>query len=105
VLSDIEPVVLSVCTHLEMSLRNLPEVEIIHRSLLVSHINVEGEQIDGRQGPSTEHLEEIRQPVAIEVRLRRRRVHVVIRHFDFGFNLRSGRGTPWNFAATLLSRA
>ena len=37
---------------------SLPEIEVVDRALLVSHINVEGEQIDGRQGPPAEDLEQ-----------------------------------------------
>lgn len=36
----------------------LPEVQIINRALLITHVNVEGKEIDWRKGIATENLKE-----------------------------------------------
>lgn len=61
---------------------NQPEIEVVDRALLVSHINVEGEQIDGRERPPAEDLEQGRESVSIKVGLRGGRVCYGLRHFD-----------------------
>lgn len=49
-----------------------PEVQVVHRSLLVSHVYVEGEEVYWRRSSSAENLEKRRQPVPGYVGLRRR---------------------------------
>lgn len=51
----------------------LPEIQIVDRSLLISHVDVEREQVYRRQRPPTENLEESWQAVPVQVRLRGRR--------------------------------
>ena len=63
-------------------LENQPEIEVVNRALLVSHINIEREQIDGRKRPPAEDLEQGRESVSIKVRLRGGRVCYRLRHFD-----------------------
>lgn len=48
----------------------LPEIKIINRSLLISHVDVEGEEIDGCQSLTTKDLKESRKPIPIEVGMR-----------------------------------
>lgn len=72
-LSNIEPVDVSqtpAATKLRM---NLPEVKIIHRSLLIAHVDIERKEVNGRQSAATQDLEERRQSVSRHVGLRRRR--------------------------------
>lgn len=37
----------------------LPEIQVVHGALGVTHIDVEGEQIDWSFGPATQHLPEV----------------------------------------------
>ena len=53
---------------------HVPEVEIVDRALLISHVDVEGEEVDGWEGPSAEGLEEGREAVPVEIRHRRGRL-------------------------------
>ena len=43
----------------------LPEVEVVNRTLLISHVYVEGEKIYRRLRPSIENFIERRQPIPI----------------------------------------
>lgn len=43
----------------------LPEVQVVHRALLVSHINVKGEEVDGRQCAAAKDFEESGQTVSL----------------------------------------
>ena len=61
---------------------NKPEIEVVDRALLVSHINVEGEKIDGRERPPAKNLEQGRESISIKVGLGRGRVCYGFRHFD-----------------------
>lgn len=45
--------------------KRLPEVKIVHRTLLVSHVDVEREEIDGSESPTTQDLEQRRQAIAL----------------------------------------
>lgn len=57
-----------------MKLRmNLPEVEVIHRSLLIAHVDIERKEVNRRQSAATQDLKERRQSVSRHVGLRRRR--------------------------------
>lgn len=47
------------------SLSHSPEIEIIYRALLISHVDVKGEKIDGRQGTATEDLKESREAITL----------------------------------------
>lgn len=60
-----------------------PEIQIIDRSLLVAHINVEEEQVDRSQSPSTQHLEKSWQSVPIHVWLWRWCLGSVLHLEDF----------------------
>lgn len=51
-----------------------PEVEIVDGALLISHVDVEGEEVNGWEGPPAEGLEEGREAVPIEIRHRRGRL-------------------------------
>lgn len=51
-----------------------PEVQVVHRSLLISHKDVEGKQVDWRKCPSAQHFEQCWKPIPIQVGNRRRRV-------------------------------
>ena len=42
----------------------LPEVQIVHAALDVAHVDVETEEVNGRAGPSTEHLKERREAIS-----------------------------------------
>lgn len=53
----------------------IPEIKVVNRSLLISHVNVEGEEVDGCQGLPAEDFEESWQAVSIEVGMRRRSIH------------------------------
>lgn len=59
-----------------------PKIQIVDRSLLVSHVNVEGEQIDRGQSAPAEDLEESRKSVPVQIghRRGRRRVRVCMLH-------------------------
>lgn len=61
---------------------DLPEVQIVHRSLLISHKDVEGKQVDWWKSPPAQNLKKGRQPVSTHVGHRRRRVDV--RHVEDG---------------------
>jgi hypothetical protein len=62
---------------------NKPKVQIVHRSLLISHINVERKEIDWRERATTQHLEKRWKPIPTQIRLRRRRVHWLMgRHVE-----------------------
>lgn len=64
---------------------NLPEIEVVDRSLLVAHVNVKREQIDRGMSATTQHLEESRQPVPRHVGDRRRSApREVVRRFMAG---------------------
>ena len=39
--------------------QHLPEVEIVHTSLHIAHVDVEGEEVDGGQCPAREDFEEV----------------------------------------------
>ena len=41
---------------------DIPEIQIVDGSLLISHIYVEGVEVNRRQSPATQHLEERGQP-------------------------------------------
>ena len=85
-LGDIKPVLVGLATYLSLATcsqpveSNLPEIEIINRSLLISHVDVEGKEVDGGQGLPAKDLEERGQAVSIEIWMWRRRVHHRIRH-------------------------
>ena len=49
-----------------------PEVKVVNRSLLITHVDVEGEQIDRWEGTSAQDLKEGWKAVALVVWLRRR---------------------------------
>lgn len=36
----------------------IPEVEVVYRSLLIAHVDVESEEVDWGQSAAAEHLEE-----------------------------------------------
>lgn len=57
-----------------------PEVEIINRSLLISHIDVEGKQIYGGERAPAQNFEEGWKPIAIVIGLGRRCIRY-FRHF------------------------
>lgn len=68
----------------------LPKVQIIHRSLLISHVNIEGEKVYWRKCPPAQNLKQRRQSISHHIRLRRRRrrravmtshVVVIVRNF------------------------
>jgi hypothetical protein len=62
---------------------NKPKVQIVHRSLLISHINVERKEIDWRERATTQHLEKRWKPIPTQIRLRRWRVHWLMgRHVE-----------------------
>ena len=63
---------------------SIPEVEVVNGSLLVSHIDVEGKEVNRSQSLATENLEERREAISIKVWMWRRRVHHSIRHAEFG---------------------
>lgn len=42
-----------------------PEVQIVHRALLISHVNVEREQVDWGESPPSQNLEESGQPISL----------------------------------------
>lgn len=46
---------------------SVPEIEVINGALLVAHIDIEGEEIDGCSSAPAEHLGERRQPIAIHI--------------------------------------
>ena len=52
---------LSLC---EDSMWYSPEVQVVHASLHISHVNVIGEEIHGRRRSSREHFEEVGQSLA-----------------------------------------
>lgn len=54
---------------------DIPEVQIIHRALLVPHIDIEGKQVDGSEGPATEDFEERGEAIALLQAGKRRRRH------------------------------
>lgn len=61
-------------------MNNIPEVQIINRALLITHIDVEREQIDRRQRATTQHLKEGWKSIPRQVGLRRPRHAVVVIH-------------------------
>ena len=89
-LGDIEPVAVRSAFHPSSAMysqaieASIPEVEIVNRSLLVSHIDVEGKEVNRSQSLATENLEERREAISIEVWMWRRRVHHSIRHAELG---------------------
>ena len=89
-LGDIEPVAPrsafhpSSTTHPQAIESSIPEVEIVNRSLLVPHIDVEGKEVNRSQSLATENLEERREAISIEVWMWRRRVHHSVRHAELG---------------------
>ena len=44
-----------------------PKVEVVDGALLVAHVDVEGEKVDGWEGPTAQDLEEGREPVPLQV--------------------------------------
>lgn len=50
---------------------SVPEIKVVDRSLLIAHVYVEGEQIEGRDRLATEHFEQVGEPVAVELRRQR----------------------------------
>ena len=89
-LRDIEPVATRSALHpsstkyFQVIEGSIPEVEIVNRSLLVSHIDVEGKEVHRSQSLATENLEERREAISIEVWMWRRRIHHSIRHAELG---------------------
>ena len=67
-----------------------PEVEVVNGALLIPHVDVEREQIDGRKRSPTKDFEERWQTVPSQVGLGRRRrravVVVVVGHFECSQN-------------------
>lgn len=59
-----------------MNIDLLPEVKVVDRSLLITHVDVEGEQIDRWKGASAQDLKEGWKAVALVVWLWRRGVVV-----------------------------
>lgn len=45
--------------------QNSPEIKIVHRTLLISHVDVEREEIDGSKRPATQDLEQGRETIAL----------------------------------------
>lgn len=41
-----------------------PEIEIIQRPLLVAHVDKERKEVDGREGPTAQYLEQSRETVS-----------------------------------------
>lgn len=70
------------CQQSTESWKNQPEIEVVNRALLVSHIYIEREQIDGWKRPPAEDLEQGGESVPIKVGLRGGRVCYGLRHFD-----------------------
>ena len=89
-LGDIEPITARSAFHPSSTTQpqdieaSIPEVEIVNRSLLVPHVDVEGKEVDRSQSLTTENLEERREAISIEVWMWRRRVHHTIRHAELG---------------------
>jgi len=44
-----------------------PEIQIIDRSLLVAHVDVEEEQVDWGKGPPAQDFKQCWEPVPVEV--------------------------------------
>jgi len=59
---------------------NGPKVQIINGSLLISHVNIEREQVDGWECASAENLKEGRESIPIQIGLRGGGIRV-FRHF------------------------
>ena len=61
-LGDIEPVAtgLDLCsaTRSHAVKSSIPEVKVVNRSLLISHVDVEGKEVDWRQSLPAEDLEQ-----------------------------------------------
>ena len=55
----------------------LPKVQVVNAALHIAHVDVEGEEVDGRGSTAREHLEEIRQTFArpAQVGCRRPGIH------------------------------
>jgi hypothetical protein len=49
--------------------RYAPEVQIVYRSLLVAHVDVEGKQVQWRNCLATQHLEQRRKAIPIVLHL------------------------------------
>jgi hypothetical protein len=45
-----------------------PKVQVVDRPLLISHKDVEGEKVEWGNRLSTEHLEQVRKAVAVQIR-------------------------------------
>ena len=75
-LGDIEPVVTGSAFRLSSTMcfqavnPSIPEIEIVDRSLLISHIDVEGKQVNRSTSLTAEDLKERRQAIAIEIGMR-----------------------------------
>jgi len=93
VLCDIEP---SESKYLKVKLvpaqmrMGLPEIEVIYRSLLISHINIEREQIHRRESSAAENLEKSWKAVSFQVRLGRGGM-VRARHLGYRCQSKQGR--------------
>lgn len=53
-----------------MGATGAPEVKVIHGSLGIAHVDVEGVEVDGCFCVSAQHLPEVWQPVALHVHVR-----------------------------------
>lgn len=93
-LGDIEPIAVRLAMELSSAEcsqaveSSIPEVKIVDRSLLISHVDVEGKEVDRGQSLPAEDLKKRGQAVPIEIWMWRRRVHHRIRH---GESDRTGR--------------
>jgi len=63
----------------------LPEIQVIHRALLIPHVNVERKEVDWSEGPAAEDLKKCRKAIT-----RLRIDKVMVRHV--GSVLRVGNG-------------
>jgi hypothetical protein len=66
----------------------LPEIQVIHRALLIPHINVEGKEIDWGEGPAAQDFKERRKAIA-----RFRIDNVMVRHIVSGLRVGNGEIT------------
>jgi len=69
VLRNIEPIQqLALHCCLARTSETVPKVQVVHRSLLISHEYVKGKEVERGYGLATKHLEQVREAIAVEVR-------------------------------------
>jgi hypothetical protein len=49
----------------KISMYSIPEVQIIDRALLIAHVNIEGEEIDGGESATAKDFEECWQAISL----------------------------------------